>query len=266
MDNFVEKMIKNITKFENLAALIFFACAGIYIYSSYYFFLINKNDYFKQNLDLVSKIGQNLEKNFKEKNLELKFENNTFTTNTPEPIFLENFESSVSTKKNLLYISKNAEDKDFEEKDTFMILGPKDLRIMFGNEPLIYPIESIQQLKTVINLDELSKFNKEFYSSSVLFNNFGFNIILVFKSIEIVFLLFIGNFVLNYISYGILYISGYKDTNSLNLRPKSLIALGIYLIIKNLINVYLFEISFLSVLMVLAVFIAISEKTKLEKN
>jgi len=262
------KLLKKFKLIENLSFILFFIASILYITISYYFFLLNINnsDYFSKNLNYVSLIAQNLEKKFKEKNLEIKFENQTFSTNIPEPIILETLDTKITEKKNLLYISKSAEDKDLKEKNTLMIMNSRDLKIDLGTEPIIYPLETMEGIKRVINGEELSKFNQQFYLGSQLFNSIGLNFILIFKSFEIIFLLFISNFILIYFVYAILYLSGYKNIDAKAYKSKSLIAISIYIVLKAPFSVYLFEPSLLSTLLILAVLISINEKSKLEKN
>ena len=266
--NIAKKFLTKINQKEFKIKLFFGIASIIYLIFSYWFFLRNFNgkNFFSQNFVYITYFAKNLERNFQEKGLEIKFENGTYLINKEEPVILENYDKRISLKKNLVYIAKDSTDKDFEEKDTLIIINSKELKIKFDQEPIPYPLETIQNVKNHINLQEIQKFNQDFQVGSELYNLVVLRFILILRVIEIFFLLFISNYVIKFIVYGILYLSGYKSLNPQNYQTSTMFFTAIYLIIKEPFSTFLFSPSFIAVVLFISIFSSIYEKSNLEKN
>jgi len=268
MLSFKEKIKQFFLRKDVQAKLIFFFSGFIFIALTYIFFLYDfkGNEFFNSRFRNITYISKNLERNFKEKDLILKFEGKTFSTNKEEEdVLLENFDPRITNNKNLIYISKNAEDKDFKEKDTFAILNSKELKINI-EPPLIYPIENFESISSVVSYNEIKTFNERFFEGSDLYNTAAFNLIMILKSIEVFILLIVASFLIPFLVRGVLYFSGYKNLKTENYRNNSIIAFGLFLIIKPILIEFLFEPSFISVLLIITVLVSIQEKNKIEKN
>lgn len=265
----LKEKITDLKSSKSFKIKLFFTISAVtFIFLTYIFFLTDpkKNDFFNTRLKYITYVLKNLERNFIEEDLVIKFENSTYTTNKEEPILLENFDTRISNKKNLIYISKSAEDKDFKEKESLAIMNSKEFKIDVQPQTLIYPIESIQGISNQIDKSNISEFNKLFYPGSDRYNSAGLSIILIVKSIEILFYIVIANLILPSLVYLVLLISGYKNLNSTNFKDNSLAVIGIFLALKPAINTYLFEPSFISLLLIMTVITSILEKNSLEKN
>lgn len=254
---------------KNLNSKIIFFIGGIlYFVISYLFFIynVNINEFLNSSFRYTTYLFKNLEKNFEENNLILKFENNTFSINKDVPLLLKNYDQRLTNRENLVYIAQNAEEKDFKEKNAFMILNSKELKVDYPEGVIIYPIESLQQIKSEINAIDFKNLNQQFYEGSEAYNTTAFNLILILKSLEIFLFLLIGSFLVPFLIYGVLYISGYKDILSERYKDTSLIVIGVYLVTKPILSNFLFEPSFISVILIITTIGSIIEKNKLEKN
>jgi len=262
-----DKFIQIYTNKNFRAKLFFFAAGVFYTLLTYIFFLydFNKNDYLSERLKYVTYVLKNLERNFNEKNLEIRFQNKEYLINKDEPILLENYDKKISQNKFILYISKNAEDKDFKEKDTFAILNSKEVKVNI-EPPLIYLNENFEALMPLVTKSELKNINEKFYVGSESYNSTALNLIIVLKALELFFLLIIGTLLLPYLVYGVLFFSGYKDVKPEFYKNNSLIGIGVFLILKPFLVTFILEPSFMSVLLLITSFVSIKEKNKLEKN
>lgn len=247
---------------------IFFLGGVIYFVTSYLFFIynVNSNEFINSSFRYSTYLFKNLEKNFEENNLILKFENNTFSINKEEPLLLKNYDQRLTNRENLVYISQNAEEKDFKEKNAFMILNSKELKVDYPEGVIIYPIQNLKQIRSEINTSDIKNLNQQFYEGSETYNSTAFNLIFIIKSFEIFLYLLIGSFLIPFLTYAILYISGYKDILSEKYKDISLIVIGVFLIIKPIITNFVFEPSFLSIILIITAVASIIEKNKLEKN
>ncbi len=265
---FIEKIKQLSEKQNNKIKVLFFLSSFFYILLTYIFFIYNigGNDFFYKNLTFLSDLTKELETNFNEKNLEIILKDNTFNLNQPEPVLLPLNNKSISSKKNLLYISSTAEDRDFTEKDVLMILNKNELKFYTGNEPIAYPITNIQSIQDKFNKETLSYINSTFFPGSSYFNNLGLNFIAVFKIVEVAIYFLVVLKVIPLMVYGILWLSGYKNTDSKKYIDCSLIIFSIYLIIKLPLNTFIIELPTLSSLLLISVIVSILEKSKIEKN
>lgn len=248
--------------------IIYFVMGSIiYIASTYVLFLNNfrNQDFFHQNLNFISLIFKNLEKNFQEKNLEIILKDSTYSSNLSDPIELINLDKNITKKKNILYISKDASDKDLQEKDSLMILNNKELKIDILGEPIVYPIETLQGFQSTLNYQFFKEINEKYYPGSEYFNNLGLNLIVLFKSFELVAYLIVANFLLPIISFLILYLSGYQKLNYKDYKASSIIVFSVFLAIKIPVTEFVYNLPILSSILVLGVIVSFIEKKKLEK-
>ena len=263
-------ILKKLTEFINKEKLIIYFGIGsiIYIFSTYIIFLNNfrNQDFFYQNLNFISLVFKNLEKNFQEKNLEITLKDGTYTSNLSDPIELINYDKTISIKKNLLYVSKEASDKDLQDKDTLMILNNKELKIDILGEPIIYNIDTLQGIRTVYNYQFFKETNENFYPGSEYFNSLGLNLIILFKSFELFIYLLVVNFIIPIIAYLILYLSGYQKIDYKNFKSNSFIVFSIFLALKIPLTEFVYNLPIFSSILILPVIVSILEKTRLEKN
>jgi hypothetical protein len=250
--------------------LYFLIGSFIYILFSFVFFIYNfkQQDFFRNTYNTYFLIIQNLEKNFQEKNLSLSFKNGSYETNQTEPILLVNYNSKISTEKNLLYINKKATTQDFKDKETFAIMNENEININIKPEPLVFPLKGISMENQSIDINHEIIKN---YLELISVGNYGFydlalKFILPVKMIEILILFIVANLLVPFLTNSILRLSGYIAFNKEVIRRLSFIVTGSYMAIKTMVNTFLLEISPINILIILTITVSILAKSGLDKR
>lgn len=259
---FAQEYLKN---FINSGNLFFIIGVSLYVLINYYFFLNSSgSNFFRDNLNYFHLITSNLVKNFEETGLEVEFKNNTYSINKEEPVFLKNYNPKLGGQENILYISKYATKEDLKGKNSIALLNSKELIISSNSQEIIYPIESIQGFYSKIDINNLKELNNDLTPGSNIFNNIGFNLIMIYNIVEGLFLYVIALFILPILVFGILYLSGYSKTDKKEFVKNSIIVMGVFIGIKTPLFNEISEPSFLSIILILSVIVSVLEKRKLD--
>ena len=256
--------------FHQSGKLYFFLGSLIYILLSVVFFNYNfkQQDFFRNTFDTYYLIIQNLEKNFQEKNLTVFFKNGTYETNQTEPILLLNYNSKISSEKNLLYISKKASTQDFKDKETFAIMNESEININIKPEPLVFPLKGISLENQSIEINHEIIKN---YLNLISIGNYGFydlalKFIIPVKMIEIFILFIAANLLVPFLANSILRLSGYLAFNKGEVRRFSFIVIGVYMAVKTPFNTFILEPSPINILIILTIGVSILAKSGLDKK
>jgi len=264
------KLFNFYNSFLQSGKLYFLIGSFIYILFSFVFFIYNfkQQDFFRNTYNTYFLIIQNLEKNFQEKNLSLSFKNGSYETNQTEPILLVNYNSKISTEKNLLYINKKATTQDFKDKETFAIMNENEININIKPEPLVFPLKGISTENQSIDINHEIIKN---YLELISVGNYGFydlalKFILPVKMIEILILFIVANLLVPFFTNSILRLSGYIAFNKEAIRRLSFIVTGVYMAIKTVVNTFFLEISPINILIILTIAVSILAKSGLDKR
>lgn len=250
--------------------LYFLIGCFVYIIFSFVFFIYNfkQQDFFRNTYNKYYLIIQNLEKNFQEKNLTLSFKNGSYETNQTEPILLVNYNSKISSEKNLLYISKKATTQDFKEKETFAIMNENEININIKPEPLVFPLKgiSMENQSIEINHEIIKNYLNLISLGNIGFYDLALKFILPVKMIEIFILFITANLITPFLASSILKLSGYLAFNKEAVRRLSFIVIGVYMAVKTPLNTFLLEVSPINVLIILTIIVSILAKSGLDKR
>ena len=264
------RLINFFKTFLQSGKLYFLIGSLIYILFSFVFFIYNfkQQDFFRNTFDTYYLIIQNLEKNFEEKNLTVFFKNGTYETNQTEPILLVNYNSKISSEKNLLFINKKATTQDFKDKETFAIMNDSEININIKPEPLVFPLKGISSENQSIEINHEIIKN---YLNLISVGNYGFydlalKFILPVKIIEIFILFIAANLIVPFLANSILRLSGYLAFNKEAIKRLSFIVVGIYMAVKTPFNTFILEPSPINILIILTIGVSIWAKSALDKR
>jgi hypothetical protein len=243
--------LQNLTLKKSFIVFLICILLNLILISSIYYF-----QNYPKELNEYLKISDFVISKFEEKNIELTIKSDQIILGENE-YFIESEGFPVElTKRNLIYISTEANYADFKEKDTIAILNNKELVLNLNNEFQNLPLESItpQNQEIILNKDSVRNFINQNYleNNQISYLMFGGFLLDRFLNYFIIFIW--GYLIVGYLAFYILKFSGYPTEKNIS-QAYALIFASLYLLIQPIfyfigtqINlIYVFLLGFLAV-------------------
>lgn len=237
---FIKLIKEKITLKKSL--IIFLALSAFNLVVSLLFFYFVSFPQFKNE---ATSIASYIVKNIEEKNITLKVTKDTIEPNPSEIIFESKDFPINFGKQNLLYVSKEADYADFNEKDTLAILNSKELVINLNNEFQKYPIaDFVQNQEIYIDSNNTKEYIKGLEIEGDRFRNtllgvYGFERIIFYLS-----QLAWGYVILALAVFYLLKLSGYKPEQEF-VRILSILFYSLFMIFEPLTTFFRVNLNFL---------------------
>lgn len=241
LKNLKELTVKKATYIFLATALINFTISG----ALYYF---NQFQSFRSE---ISKISDFTVSTLKEKNIELKIKKDDIELNS-DSILIETKDFPISLKtKNLIYVSKNANLGDFNNKDVVAIMNSKELVFKFDGE---YQNVSLSNFlgdasEIVINSESAKNYVEKMDLKG---NGFAINLLLAFsfeRLLVYIIQFFWGFLILTYCVYWLLKLSGYVISFDF-VRTLSILFYGLFLVLEPIVSFLKLPVNFVHVFIV----------------